>query len=243
MIQKTKEYDLFKFRQDNREKIDQGHVKRLIQSIKSCNLLELRPVLVNQDMEIIDGQHRVLAAKALQTHVYYQIDKSLQAKDIILMNISKSWTMGDFLNFYCSHNYVEYIKLRDFMKKHNLILKVALNIAIGQTHESFRGFKDGKFKFNDDALDGELAICWDTINYIKKINGHSPYTSSNRFWKGLLKLIRHPDFDPKKWHTNLQKMIENFCAKASMDDYVSMMQHVYNYRNHNKIKLNEESIE
>lgn len=243
MISKTKQYDLFVFRDDNRERIDQAHVKRLIESIRARNLLELRPIVVNEKMEIIDGQHRVLAAKALQVEIYYQVEKKLEAKDIILMNINKSWSMGDFLNFYCNHHYPEYLKLRDFMKKHNLILKVALNIAMGQTHVGYQDFKDGSFIFNDETLDGELDICWDTINYIKKLNGHSPYTSSNRFWKALLKLARHPDFDANKWRTNLSKMVENFCAKASVDDYISMMQHVYNYRNPHRIKLNEESYD
>ncbi len=243
MINKTKNYEQFSFRDDNRERIDQGHVKRLVESIKARNLLELRPIVVNEKMEVIDGQHRLLAAKALQVEIYYQVEKKLEATDIIRMNINKSWAMGDFLNFYCTHHYPEYLKLRDFMKKHSLNLKVALNIAMGQTHVGYADFKDGKFIFNDETLDGELDICWDTITYIKKMNGYSPYTNSNRFWKSLLKLVRHPDFDATKWRSNLQKMVENFCGKATVDDYLSMMQHVYNYRNTNRIKLNEESYD
>lgn len=42
-VKKTKDYDIFTLRSDNRERIDQAHVRRLIQSIKAKNLLELVP--------------------------------------------------------------------------------------------------------------------------------------------------------------------------------------------------------
>ncbi len=237
MINKTKDYDLFTFRDDNREKIDQAHVKRLSESIKSRNLLELRPIIVNDKMEVIDGQHRLLAAKLLGVDIFYQQENKLSASDIIRMNISKPWTMGDYLNFYCHHQNDEYIKLKNFMTKHNLILKVALNISMGGGKSEYYGFRMGEFKFDEENLDIELDVCWDTIHYIKKMNGFSPYTSSSRFWKALLKLVRHPEFDEQKWRSNMQKMIDHFCPKARTEDYIDLIQRVYNWHNTSRIKL------
>jgi len=237
MIKKTSEYDMFVFREDNRDKIDQAHVQRLMESIKSRNLLELRPICVNEKMEVIDGQHRLLAAKALNIEIWYQLDKKLKAEDIVRMNISKPWTIGDYLNFYCYHEYGEYKKLRDFMKKYNLSLKVALNITMGLQHIGYFHFKQGEFKFSEEDINEQIQICWESIDYIKKMNGFSPYTTSSRFWKALLKLVRHPDFDEMKWRTNMQKMIEHFVPKARMEDYIQMFSHVYNYRNPSRISL------
>lgn len=239
MIQKTKNYDMFIFRKDNRAKVDKEHVKRLISSIESRNMLELRPIVVNERMEIIDGQHRLLAAKNLGVEIYYRIEKNLEADDIIKMNIAKSWFQGDYLNFYVYHGYEEYKKLDDFMKKHNLTLKVALNIALGQSKQGYTDFKDGKFKFDDDSLGVELDICWATINYIKKMNGYSVYTESSRFWKALLALIKHPCFIAEKWMLNLNRMVSNCSAKASTKEYITMLTHIYNWRNNTKIDLSE----
>jgi hypothetical protein len=47
LIQNTKNYSMFKFRADNREKISDGHVEKLVESIKTRNLLEMRPIIVN----------------------------------------------------------------------------------------------------------------------------------------------------------------------------------------------------
>ncbi len=128
------------------------------------------------------------------------------------------------------------------MTKHDLILKVALNICVGQTRLSFHDFRMGEFKYDEEVLDDVLEICWETISYIKKMNGFSKYTSSIRFWKALLKLVRHPDFDNQRWRNNMQKQIDQFTPRARSEDYVNMMQNVYNWRNNTRINLMEDKI-
>ena len=240
MIKRTRDYELFKFRSDNRERIVHAHVQKLVESIRSRNMLELRPIIVNGEMEIIDGQHRFLAAKQLNVDIFYQIESKLSSKEIILMNISKSWTMGDYLNFYSQNEYPEYKKLQQFIKLNNLSLKVAIRITMGTKHEGFTAFKNGEYVYIDDVINEHLDFCWETIDFIKKMNGFSPYTSSARFWNALLKLVRVHDFDKQKWKYNLQRMIERFCCKAKTQDYLRLFMDVYNYRNEHKINLLEE---
>ncbi len=210
MILKTKDYTIFKFRNDNRFKIDKCHLQKIKQSIESHNMLDLRPILVNRDMEVIDGQHRLLAAKELELEVYYSIDKNIKPQDIVKMNMTKPWVINDYLNFYAENAYPEYIKLREFMKKNSLEIHVACGIAVGKSKLIFDDFKNGKFKFINDYADEQIEICKETIAYIKKINGYSKYTDSGRFWKALLKLARHENFNPEKWFSNLSKMISYF---------------------------------
>jgi hypothetical protein len=239
MIKKTKDYSKFKFRDDNREKINAVHVQALIASIQSKNLLELRPICVNGNMEVIDGQHRLLAAKSLGVDIYYQEDESLQPKDVIKMNISKAWRIGDYLNFYWHHKYEEYKKLKTFMDENNLTLKVALNITMGQQHISYTQFKNGEFKFNVEDISSKIDICWETIEFIKRTNGHSPHTVSNRFWKALLRIVNHDKFDEAKWKVNIQKMPQNFGPKVSVDEYMNAFSNAYNYNSKNKINFME----
>lgn len=236
MILKTKDYTIFSFREDNRAKIDQYHVKRLTQSIQERNLLELAPIIVNEKMEVIDGQHRLMAAKILGVDIYYQ-QMDLLAQDIIVMNVSKSWTLTDYLNFHCKHQNDEYIKLRAFMQEHGLSLKVALNIVVGERKSEYQEFKIGRFKFEDENIGKDLEVCWETINYIKKMNGYSIYTSTCRFWRALLSLVRHRDFEKSKWKVNLGRMIDHLAPKATGKDYKTMLQSIYNYRNSTKVNL------
>jgi len=237
---KTTEYSIFNFREDNREKIDVTHINRLIESIKARNLLEMRPITVNQDMEVLDGQHRLMAAKKLGVPIYYKIETELKAEDIITLNVTKHWTMGDYLNYYCKNGYVEYQKLLAFMTKNQLPLRVAFNITQGKMKAAFNDYKTGKYVFNEEAAEVDLDVCWQTIYYVHKMNGYSAYTNSSRFWTAILKLVKNPDFNFEKWSFNLKKMVERIGHRAAVKDYLKTFQEIYNWRNAEKIKLLED---
>ncbi len=240
-MKKTKDYDLFKFRADNRDKIDRNHVKRLVESIKTRNLLDLRPISVNAEMEVIDGQHRLLAAKELEVEIYYNIEKDLRSEDIILMNIAKVWNAHDYLNYYCKNGHMEYIKLCGFMKANNITLKIALSLTMAPQHDAHHKYKLGQYVFpQEEVATKEIDLCWDIINYIKRMNGFSSYTRSSRFWKALTKLIRHYNFDEGKFRNNLEKMVERVKSKASTADYLQMFMDIHNWRNNVRINLLED---
>lgn len=235
---KTTDYDQFKFRNDNRDGgIDQVHLRKIIQSIKSLNLLEFRPICVNEAMEVIDGQHRLMAAKELGLEIYYQVKKDFNSKDIILMNIAKAWTTSDYLNYYCKNGNENYIKLKEFMVKHKIGLKIAYNITSGLNKESFIDFKQGDYVFNEECYHVNIGLCWETIYEIRKVNGYSPYTNSARFWKALITLVQHPEFVPQKWMVNVQKMITRFGSRVSTKDYLRLIMDVYNWYNKDRINL------
>jgi hypothetical protein len=238
-LQKTKEYDKFIFRDDNRLKIDQAHVKRLVESIQSRNLLDLRPIIVNQDYEILDGQHRVLAAKKLGVDIYYVIEEKLHHKDIILMNVAKSWTLADSFNYHVKNHYPEYVKLKEFMDKENISLSIAIHMTMGRKKDQFFNFKNGKYKFNVDSI-GKTDIIWDTINYIKSINGKSLYCLTARFWKALNALFSHDDFDQDQWMRNLKKFINRVNVRATCPDYLELFLEIYNHRLAVKLELPKE---
>lgn len=236
-IKQTTDYDQFKFRDDNRQSITQTHVKRLAESIRSRNLLELRPISVNSSMEVIDGQHRLLAAKSLGVPIFYQVDEKLTPSDIILMNVSQAWGQSDYLNYFCKNHYPEYLKLKNFMQAHNITIKIALNITMGHKKDSYIKFKQGEYRFNEEDFANHIDICWNTIDYIKRMNGYSSYTHSARFWSALLIMIRQPSFDATKWMENLKRMVERFTAKARQDDYLRLFMDVHNWRNNSKVEL------
>ena len=243
MIQKTKDYSMFKLREDNKERIKQAHVDRIRKSIESRNLLDLRPIVINEKFEILDGQHRYLAAKSLGVELFYIVKKELEANDIIIMNIAKPWVLTDYLNFYCKNEKQEYLKLKEFISQNELNIKTALNITIGRAEQALDDFRSGNYTFTKEVLKEEIDTCKETIGLIRKNNGFSPYLDSARFWKALIKLIRHPDFNAERWFSNLKRMTERFVAKVNINEYLRIIQYVYNYRYPNKIRLNENSFD
>lgn len=246
MIKNTKEYGLFKFRPDNREKISQSHVDRLKNSIQTRNLLHLKPIIVNKDYEVLDGQHRLLAAKSLGVEIYYEMKADLQVDDIITLNISKSWGSSDYLNFHCQHGNQNYIKLKEFLGKSRLSLKVALTMFYGcqqgRNNTNYHLFKIGKFIYKEEKEVQNTQIIWDSIGKISQIKGHCQYANSAKFWKAMVWLVSYDTFDEKKWILNLERMIEKVGPRATARDYMKLFAEIYNWRNLDKIPMEDTDI-
>jgi hypothetical protein len=229
MIQKTKNYDLFKLRNDNRVKIDTRHIQTITDSIRAKNLLSLRPILVNGEMEIIDGQHRYLAAKSLGVEIFYIIQENVSIEEIVLMNTNKAWSLIDYLNIYCKNQYPEYLKLKNFIEKNEMEQIIGIRIMVGQADTSTKEFKFGKFKFDDQFSEKSVEICKKTIDFIIKMNGPSQYTKSFKFWRALIKLISNDKFDVEHWEKNYQKLVDRFYLRPNHQSYLKCMCDIYNY--------------
>jgi hypothetical protein len=150
MIQQTTDYKKFKVINGNRE-IQPGHLKTLVNSISENNLLEYNPIIVTEDFEIIDGQHRLAAAKKLQLPIYFQVGRARGIDDVILLNKSlRPWGILDYLNSYVKRGFTDYRILKDFCYNYNMSISIAMGI-IGQSRYPkwaglMRDFKDGLFK-------------------------------------------------------------------------------------------------
>jgi len=240
-MEKTTNYDMFKFREDNRQ-IDTGHLRRITESIKARNLLHMRPIIVNAQMEVIDGQNRLLAAKQLGVEIYYKVEASLGIMDMLAMNCSKAWGLQDYVNFFVQNGYQEYIKLKDFAKKNNLDIRTAFALTTGNGKNNYKDFKSGKFVFNNDVYGSEIDIIWRVIDYIKRINGAIPstYLKTTKFWNAMIKLIRSAAFDEQKFMDNLVRLIDKCSVKATSEGYCKMLQEIHNWKNHNRVNIIEE---
>ena len=68
----TTDYGRFKLLEENRP-LDTAHVNKLVHAIKYQNLLDQKPIDVTADFEVIDGQHRLEAARTLNTPIYFRV--------------------------------------------------------------------------------------------------------------------------------------------------------------------------
>ena len=115
-VYKTNDLSIFKTIDGNRVPNLQ-HVKRLADSIRVYGM-KCNPILVNEQMEVIDGQHRLMAAKESESFVYYIIVTGYSLKEVHTLNLNqKNWAKKDFMEGYANMKIEAYIKLREFIKK------------------------------------------------------------------------------------------------------------------------------
>lgn len=118
IILHTTDYDRFIRLKSNRP-VKERDVKKLAEKIQRKNLLHLFPVLINSKWEIIDGQHRIEAARMLGLQVYYIMDDDVTSADIaIINNTRKSWNSRDYIHFYAQEGRSEYKKLERILHKY-----------------------------------------------------------------------------------------------------------------------------
>lgn len=118
-IQYSDDYSIFKKFQSNRL-INTNHQKKLVSAIKLKNMLHLFPIVVDGEMQIIDGQHRLAAAKELNLPIYFVVDDEVNKADIAMVNNNrKSWTARDYISFHANEGLRPYKSLSKLLASYS----------------------------------------------------------------------------------------------------------------------------
>jgi len=133
VIKETTNYDMFNTVKGNRA-IMLAHVKSLMEAVSQINLLPYNPIIVNAQFEVIDGQHRLEAAKRLGVSIYYVItEEPVGATEVHVLNTrNRAWTPNDFLETYIAHGKQDYVILRDFMEDYGFTLSLSVMLLSGR---------------------------------------------------------------------------------------------------------------
>ena len=179
-VKTTNTYSIFNKVIGNRE-LDKNNLQRIKNSINEIGLQ--MPILVNKTNSIIDGQHRLQAAKELKIPVTYIISRDTAEDNIDQLQISKKWTALDF----CNKNALKgnkdckkalsiaskwFIETGKKFSKINAITRLHDGKGIGSTIKNLR---NNTYKI--DIIKAErIYQCLGILNYNNSIK-FNPYTA------------------------------------------------------------------
>ncbi len=234
-MQKTSDYT--KFRQiDGNRKVNQGHVNKLAQAIERKNLLEYFPVLLNEDMEVIDGQHRLSAAFKLEVPIYYEVVPGLTLTDVMSINTnSKSWNLGDFIDSHIELGNSNYKVLRDFMDMYHFNASTSAMLLGG-----YNGFfsvntaKGGAVATKIKAGDFKVASLSLAEKIAKQVQELKHYTDfdgpkDREFIGALLALNNNKDFDFDRFAAKLRLKNLIIEKRPTTKYYLILIEELYNH--------------
>lgn len=157
-IQKTNTYSEFKLIKGNRS-LNDAHLKNLIRSISRNNMLPSNPIIVNEKMEVIDGQHRLDAGRNLGLPVYYVIRQGAKLGDVQILNTAtRKWQVSDYLESYCELGNKSYEILADFIARYEFPISASvLMFQQGRYERMMSKFREGDFKAENAEGAEELA--------------------------------------------------------------------------------------
>lgn len=243
-VQSTENYEQFQKHKSNRD-LNELNVVRIMNSIKAKNLLEFCPILVNQNMEVIDGQHRLEAAKRLKVPIFWNMleeSNNKTVQDIVLLNANqKNWDLLDYLNYYANEGIDDYLQMRRFMHKHKLTLNTSLSLLFGGGGGIMTNFKEGSFKFPKEDLAQTEEKLWkinQVIQYIDtKSFGKKKYLHSPRFFRAISCFLNIKDIDFSSFMTKLEYKLDLLRPCTRLIDFMEIFKEIYNFKNRNPIDL------
>lgn len=236
VVQETKDYEQFKFLEDNREPFG-PHLKRLADGIAANpRLLRAQPVLVNEKMEIIDGQHRFLCAQELGLPIFYTMVRGLTIEDARKMNmLHRNWIPNDFARSYAIEgrkSYQRYLQLQDDYGFRFVVLLDYISLT-GNNKGATSKFRRGELEIPDEAKTRKLLdmLC-DTAQYTNRI-------IDLQYDKAMLRAFNNPQYDHERMLKKLAILGSGLQSYNHLSDYLRAIEDVYNhgYSEPNRIRF------
>lgn len=159
-ILRTTDYGIFRRMEGNRE-VTAKRASHIRQSIETIGLIPV-PIVVNEHMEIIDGQGRFEAIKSLGLPVFYIVVPGLSLSDCVSMNVNTTpWNLIDYISSYAEVGNENYRRLKRLIDGYDLPMSAVVCAATGvMSTSNNKAIKDGTLILDEDfywAVDEMLA--------------------------------------------------------------------------------------
>lgn len=229
-VHTTTDYFLFKPIDGNRNK-NLLHINRLKKSMAENYLFTI--IIVNENYEIIDGQHRFDVIQELNLPLNYVVCKGYGLNEVHILNQnSKTWTSDDYLDGYCKLGYKDYLKYREFKETYDIGHYECMWLLNGsQLSNPTQVFFMGDFKIKNYN---------EACKIIEKIMLVEPYYSEwkrRSFILAMLQLFKNSNFELTEFLQKLKLQPTALSNCSTTNQYVSLIEEIYNYRRRDKINL------
>ena len=229
MIKKTRTYGIFKSLKGNR-RVDPVHVAKLVESLKVNDLTSVKPIVVNEKMQVIDGQHTLKALKTLEREVSYVQATGLDLMDIRQLNVNvRAWSLPDYIDSYCALGNENYIQLREFIKKHVFSPTIAAILLGGYAvnKDSPRPvIKSGNFKVvSKDRAEEFVKILTDLKPYFTAVN----VFLDRNFHLALIRILYAFEMPIEEFMKILNTSNRKITPQLNMRDYLRALEDIYNH--------------
>lgn len=241
-VQTTKDYTKFKVIRGNRDVIDR-HVDRLVATMAEQNLLQYFPIIVNEEMEVIDGQHRLRAARTMGMDVPYVVVEGLSLEDVQRINTAqKGWELSDWVNSYCEQRNEDYEKLRAFKERHGVSwtisgeLTAAEGVRSGGDNGSkgmARVIREGDYKMGDKEQAEKI------MEALVELQEYAPFVvkANGAFVSALNRAMRVPGFSLERLLSKLRDHNLSIEYQPTKKRFLLELERVYNFRAQKPLEL------
>lgn len=235
LIQKSKEYNKFTLLPSNRA-VNPAKVKKLVAAIQQHNFLQDYPIVINKKFEILDGQHRFLAAKIQNEPVYYVMSENMKGAHVAQVNsLQDKWVMKDYVRHYAAEGLNTYKVFQQKMEEWALPAHQVMEIFGMQGGEYQKALKAGTM----DLSHPEKIKRADQLFYaLMDLAEYIPFWNNRYFIRSFRKLFFHKGYNHNRMIRKVKMMQRALVPCATVALYTEMLQDTYNYHEPVKNKVN-----
>ena len=139
---------------DGNRLVKASHVRKIISSMTERYIQN--PIITNERLEIIDGQHRFLAMKELGKPIPYIKTPGLDIDDVIRLNTNAiNWGLNDYLDSFVDRGYEHYITFKTLKDKYKFGNRECFILLHEESDPKSVApkFKKGDYSISDSALE------------------------------------------------------------------------------------------
>ena len=238
----TRNYSQFKKLGGNR---DVGSCKKLIKSIEKVGYIP-NPIIVNEKMEVADGQHRLQACEELGIPIAYIVIPGVTVETARNMNTGqKNWKNIDYIKSYAETGNASYQKILLIQQKYPILLVNVITVALrnsisnsGSSTYDRHIIETGKFSVNDAEFKETVATIdksKDLFEPAKKIKGRQEMIQTAIIW-----IARNTSISMARLRKNIEEKYLEFYPATDVSFFLRGISEVYNKGCSRRIYLDTE---
>lgn len=208
----TQNYAQFKLISTNR-KIDPKHVEKIKKSIQENGYFKSKPISVNKDFEVIDGQHRLYAAKELGIPIKYEIeDVNAQTAMVTLNSTSSNWSLYNYIDHFSKLGLTKYVDLKRAIDNSDYGISAVLSIYVKDYIKVGKSLRGG----NDFAVNPKKA---ELVELLEFFRGKLPFFKNKDFIRAVRSLLDNKSIQ-EKHYVRLRLNVFAIVPCANLDQYL-----------------------
>lgn len=235
-ILESKKYDMFMVSDFNRDVLV---IKELEDSMKKHGWVDDKPMVVyprNGDglFVIKDGHHRFVVARLLGLPVKFVVSES----EITMYDLEKTkrpWKLKDWLYSRARQGNPDYLAVKEYCEETGIKVGIAASMLMGHTasgSEPTRAIKTGEYR----AKSNKHAEAVKEIVLCMKKHGIKFYNSTPLV-EAISKVVAVPAFSLVHLKSKIKAFPYAVEKKATLDQYLDMLEALYNRQSKQKIPL------
>jgi len=244
LILQSKDYGMFKVSEFQR---NIRKVNRLEASMRKYGWISSKPMDVirngGRQLVIRDGHHRFEIARRLGIPIKYVIDGSKITMEELEGGIEK-WNFADYLSMWVQKGNPDYILLKDYCDTTGISIGNALSMMAGYSSGTGSKPLDSRFKRGEFLRNTNTTHAWDVADIVLCMKKYGiGFANHSLLVQAISKVAAVSGFEIGHIKQKIKAFPSVVEKKANLDQYLDMLEELYNKQSRQKIPLKFLAIE